>query len=321
MPISEPHRLTDFIARLQSALSAVSPRKKYLIGVSGGCDSMTLLHALKTLGYRKLVVCHLNHGLRGRDALKDAALVRATSKALGYPCEEANASIAVVAKQGKKSLELAAREARHSFFLRCAQKNRCHRIFLAHHADDQIETVLFNFLRGTGAAGIAGIKPLSRIGRLEILRPLLTLTREEIATHSRRQKISWREDGSNTAAAHTRNRLRHTVLPAIDRALGPAWKFALLRAAEILREEDTWMDSLVPPVTATFSTREIQSMPLAMRRRLILRWLKVQGVPEAGFQETERVLSLLSDGSGPAKVNLPGNLHARRRAGRIFLER
>jgi len=319
--ILEPLRLNDLPARLLPVLDAYPPRKKYLIGVSGGRDSMVLLHALHDLGYHKLIICHLNHGLRGAAASADRNLVRKAATRMGTGWETAKVDVKAYAAQKKCSVELAARELRFAFFSRCARQHRCPRLFLAHHADDQIETSLFNFLRGTGAAGIAGMKPVSLRAGLEIIRPLLGVSRDEIAAYAREKDIPWREDASNQDRAHQRNRLRLDVLPAITTALGTSHRAAILRAAEILREEDAWMESLVPPVTKQLPCETLRAMPEALRRRFVLRWLKQLGVPEAGFQETMRTLALLNDGSGPAKVSLPGNFHARRRTGKIFLER
>jgi len=313
--------LSDLPARLSSALAAYPPQKKYLIGVSGGRDSMALLHALHSLGYRKLIVCHLDHGLRGVSSKADATLVGKSAARLGLAMESSKAAGKEFAALQKHSLEAACRELRIAFFVSCARKHRCPRIFLAHHADDQIETSLFNFLRGSGAAGIAGIKPVSQVAGLEIIRPLLGVSRDEISAYVIGKKIPWREDASNTSRAHTRNRLRQDILPAITKAFGTSHRAAILRAAEILREEDGWMESLVPPVPKRLDCKKLRALPEALRRRTVLRWLKKYGVPEAGFQETMRTLSLLNDGAGPAKVSLPGNFQARRRTGEIFLEK
>ncbi len=306
---------------LADRLSPYSARQKYLIGVSGGCDSMALLFALHEASFHKMVVCHLNHGLRGREAAQDAVLVRRTAKKLGYPCEIARVNSAAKAKAEKKSIELAAREARQAFFATCAKKYGCRQVFLAHHADDQVETVLFNFLRGTGAAGLGGMKPDSRAHGLRWLRPLLNVKRDDILSHVRSAGIPYREDKSNAEMAHTRNRLRHEVIPVLTKAVGLSCKDAILRAAEILREENAWMEASIPEVERELSCQMLLDQPLALRRRTVLRWLNQQGVAEAGFEETRLVLSLLNDGSGPAKINLPGDWHARRRAGRIFIER
>ena len=302
-------------------LTALSPGRKYLVGISGGCDSMALLHLLHTRGFRRLIVCHLNHGLRGREALGDAALVRRTAKMMRLTFEGSREDCAARAKRERKSLELAAREARREFFTQCAGKHGCRTLLLAHHADDQVETVLFNFLRGTGAAGLGGMKPESRADGLKICRPLLGVKRSAILKYVKAAGVSYRDDASNTDPSHTRNRLRHEVIPVLTTVMGESCKDAILRAADILRAEEAWMSSAVPPTGNLLSCKELKAMPLALQRRTVLQWLVEQKVREPGFVETGLVLSLLNDGSGPAKVNLPGDWHARRRAGQVFLER
>lgn len=281
---------------------------------------MALLHALHELGYRHLVVCHVNHGLRARAALRDAALVRAAARRLGYACEATRVRTADIARREGKSLEWAGRDLRRAFFAQCSRKYRCRSLFLAHHAGDQVETILFNFLRGTGTAGLGGMHPSSTWNRLEILRPMLGIPREEIIAFVRSRRIPHGEDATNADPVHTRNRLRHAVIPVLSEAIGPSFPESVLRAAEILREEHAWMESLLPPDTERLSCAALRSMPLALQRRIVRRWLGARGLPEAGFHEVRLVLSLLNDGSGPAKVNLPGSRHARRTAGKIFLE-
>ncbi|MFM8364403.1 MAG: tRNA lysidine(34) synthetase TilS [Verrucomicrobiota bacterium] len=303
-----------------SALAGISKSKKLLVGVSGGRDSMVLLYALQRLGYRNLVVCHLDHMLRGKAAKADAAFVRRHAAKAGLALESARAQTEAYAAANKKSLELAARELRRAFFAECARKHRSRLILLAHHADDQIETCLFNFLRGSGPAGLAGIKTVSKLGNLTIHHPLLAVTRKEIDRYHTQHRIAFREDSTNAEYFHTRNKIRHEILPFIEHALGPSFRKAIPRAAEILRAEDEWMTSLVPIPGEALSCRELRAMPLALQRRLVRAWLVAQEIPEPGMEETQRVLSLL-DTSGPAKINLPGDRHARRRAGILFLEK
>jgi len=312
--------LTELLEKLRQALAAHSPKKKCLVGVSGGRDSMALLFGLRGLGYERLVVCHLNHGLRGGAANADSTLVSATARKFHYPVCLEEARVRAYAAGRKLSIETAARELRYAFFETCAKAHRCKRIFLAHHADDQVETCLFNFLRGTGAAGLAGMKPLTQAHGLEIIRPMLGITRDEITAFVAEHNIPYREDATNARFAHTRNRLRGSVIPAIEFAVGPSFRAAILRAAEILRDEESWMASMVPEVGKTLCCEELREMPPALRRRVVLRWLRHANIPEPGFAETELVLSLLDTRSGPAKVNLRGNRHARRRAGKLFLE-
>lgn len=293
-------------------------RGRWLIGVSGGRDSMTLLTILADAGWDNLVVCHLDHGLRGAASRRDAAFVGAAARRLGLPSELGRAETRRRAGQLGQSLELAARELRLEFFRDCARRHRCRRLLLAHHADDQVETILFHFLRGAGLAGLAGMRSPARHGILHIHRPLLAVSREEIGRFAAARAIAHRDDASNTSDRHTRNRLRHTVLPALDAAFGPSFRQAVLRTASIVAAENDLLESLTPPVEAMLETARLRALPLALRRRQVLAWLRRHRIAESGYAEVERVLDLLREG-GPARINLPGDRHARRRQGRIFL--
>lgn len=301
-------------------MSGVSKQKKLLVGVSGGRDSMVLLCALRALGFHRLVVCHLDHSLRGKASRADAVFVSKQAAKLGCALESARAATRDYAATNRKSLELAARELRQAFFAECARRHKCRVLLLAHHAEDQIETCLFNFLRGSGSAGLGGMRPVSKNGALTVRRPMLGFSRKDIAAYQKRRRIPFREDSSNLETIHTRNKLRHVVLPAIEKTLGPAFLKTIPRAAEIFRAEDECLSALVPEIGETLSCKQLRALPLAIQRRAALRWLRERGVGEPGWEETQRVLSLLNI-TGPAKINLPGDLHARRRSDVIFLEK
>ena len=147
---------------------------------------------------------------------------------------------------------------------------------------------------------------------------MLEIPRDEIDRFVAANKIPFREDHTNAETAHTRNRIRNLVIPAITQVFGESFQQAVLRASQIFRQEDEWMESQTPEVSEKLPCAALRAMPDALRHRTVLRWLRQNRVPEPGFSETRRVLSLL-DTSGPAKVSLPGNHHARRRAGEIFL--
>jgi tRNA(Ile)-lysidine synthase len=164
------------------------------------------------------------------------------------------------------------------------------------------------------------MKPMAHAHGLEILRPMLGIMRDEITAFVTERRLPYRDDRSNADLSHTRNMLRNRIIPEIKRAFGDSFGPAILRAAEILREEESWMASIVPDVSNALSCSTLRSMPIALRRRVILRWLRRARIEEVGFAETSLVLTLLDVGNGPAKVNLPGGRHARRRAGTIFFE-
>lgn len=299
-----------------------------LVAVSGGCDSMCLLYGLLALGYCRLVVCHLNHQLRGRASLADERFVARQAQKLGLPIALARAQTRQFASDRRISLETAGRELRHAFFAETAKRIRCFTLLLAHHADDQLETCWLNFLRGTGIAGLAGMRQESvrRVGRgsLQILRPLLQISRSKIAQFVCERKILFREDATNIDTRWTRNRIRHELLPFLDQKFGTTYRKAVLRCAAILAEEEDWIRESADQFSCgpQLSYKELLNLPIALQRRVLRQWLVRQGVPEVGFVEVERVRSLFAKSAlRPAKVNLPAGIHARRRAGILFLEK
>lgn len=307
------------------ALSSV-PHRRALVAVSGGRDSVALLHALSLLGHKKLIVVHLDHRLRGRASTGDAKFVARLGGKLGFPVMLGRGDAKAYARDRGLSLEHAARELRHVFFESVARRTRCRTVILAHHADDQVETCLFNFLRGSGIAGLSGMREKSELTvsrhAFTIFRPLLGIRRAKIEAFVAARGIAFREDATNAELAATRNRIRHRVLRAIREEVGDSCEDAIRRAASILAAEDDWMQSEVDriPRGETLSVAALRSLPLALQRRLIRRWLTDCAITEVGFTEVERVRSLLDVDAGASKVNLPGGNHARRRRGEVFFE-
>lgn len=310
----------DLLRHAAPWLSRFAPNEPHLVGVSGGRDSVALLHALVHAGYRKLIVCHLDHRLRP-DSAEDAAFVGTLAKTWNLPAEIGCEDVATRAKRNKQSVETAARHARRAFFAKVARLQECPRLFLAHHADDQAETFLFNLFRGAGTTGLGAMRPIAANDNgLEIARPLLAVWREEIDEYIAAHRLGFREDVSNLDPRFTRNRLRHEILPALSAAFGRDVRQAVWRAAEIFRDEDEFLSTL-PAVRHTppeLSVRDLRAQPIALQRRVLHRWLKAGQIAEIGFDEVEAVRALL-DGAR-AKANLPGGWHARRNSGRLFLQ-
>ena len=318
-----------FTEKLAAALRAYPPGDRYLVGVSGGRDSVALLDGLTAAGYRRLVVCHLDHGIRGASARADARFVQRLADQLKLKAVCERADVPTQARQQKLSLETAAREARFKFFAAAASRRRCRTLFLAHHADDQVETFLLNLLRGAGPAGLAAMASESErtVGRrtLRIARPLLAVWRAEIDAYVRAGGLKWREDATNADPAHaTRNRLRVEVVPLLEQTMGREVKPLLWRTADVLGAEETWITGMLAEdgmVAGPLSWHELARQPIAKQRRLVRAWLLKSGVPRIGYEEVERVRSLLLLDGGPAKINLPAEWYARRRQGLLTLER
>ena len=321
----EALRVSPLTGIIRSEFASLSPRKKLIVAVSGGADSTALLHLLVEAGYQNLVVAHFNHRLRGTASKADAVFVEKLAGKLGLPVEIGEGDVRKLAASRKYSLETASREARYRFLASVARKHLTRYLLLAHHADDQVETCLFNFLRGSGIAGLSGMKPRSKRTaggiELELLRPLLSIPKAELLSYLKAQKIRFREDATNAVAEASRNKLRLKVLPLIGKLLGPSFKGSIVRNTRLLADEEELLSSLALPIALheKLSVKTLRELHPALRRRVLHSWLKNQGVEEPGFTEVERVASLL-DAEGPAKINLSGNRHARRRVGVLFIE-
>ena len=328
------------------------PDARYLIGVSGGRDSVALLHWLGSLGYERLIVCHMNHRLRGRSGDADAQFVKRlvecynqepvgqalrvprarTGKRRTHPAtagriqfELGSANIRALGKKQKISIESAAREARYAFFAETARRRKCRTIFVAHHADDLVETFLINLFRGAGSAGLSAMREIStrRIDGVDltIVRPFLCAWRKEIDDYVTEHRLRFREDATNKNLTPLRNRIRHRVIPYLEKTLGRNIRQNIWRTAMIAADEEKWIESELRDSTDTdLSVVKLRALPIALQRRALLKWLRAQNVADVGFDAIERVRSLADHDTRIAKVNLPQNRHARRRAGKIFIE-
>ena len=306
-------------------LRGFPPDGRYLIAVSGGRDSVALLHWLHQRGYRKLVVCHLNHQLRGRSSDADARFVEQLAAQCDVDLEMGSTNVRALAAKQKISIETAAREARYKFFAQVAKQRRTQTIFLGHHADDLVETFLINLFRGSGTTGLGAIREVSKRRAedvdLTIVRPFLGVWRREIDRYVGKRRLKFREDASNKNLAPLRNRIRGGIIPYLEKALGRNIRHSIWRAATIAAEEENWIEDQLPDATdADLAVAKLRDLPVALQRREILKWLRARQITNAGFDVVEDVRSLLDHDARVAKVNLPQNRHVRRRAGKIFIE-
>jgi len=190
-------------------------KSRLLLAVSGGIDSVVLLHLLHVHDY-EVEVAHCNFCLRGADADGDAHFVQALAESYGYTCHQQRFDTQKFAQERGISTQMAARELRYKWLFSLLEQQQCDYLLTAHHADDQLETVLLNWVRGTGLTGLSGIKP--KKGKL--VRPLLFAAKSEIEEYARQNALKWREDASNQSDRYRRNALRHHVMPKL-KALNP----------------------------------------------------------------------------------------------------
>ncbi|MEI6562991.1 MAG: tRNA lysidine(34) synthetase TilS [bacterium] len=302
-----------------------------LVAVSGGADSVALLHGLHSVAKRnrwRLTVAHLEHGIRGQASLADAAFVRALARRLKISCIVGKVKVPALANKKGISLEMAARQARYAFLARTARRVSADVMATAHTADDQVETMLIKFLRGAGRGGLSGMEATASVSGIPIIRPLLHSTRAEIETYLRARKCPWREDETNTDRAFLRNRIRHELLPQLERDFNPGIRQTLLRTRDVLATEDEWMDAVARGIMAecldegdsravTLRSERLKGYPLAARRRVVRLWLFGQGVPELclDFDAVSRVERLAGKTSGSGTVVLSAGWRVRRHYG------
>lgn len=256
-----------------------------IVGVSGGADSVALLHILYRLGY-SLVAAHLNHGIRGTEADADEAFVKDLCAKLGVECVTQKTDVPALATEKGISVEMAAREARHEFFRSQVESRKSQVVVaLAHHADDQLETFFLRAARGSGTAGLGGMRFVQELEGMTLIRPMLEIRRAEIIHWLKSEHLVWREDASNTDETIPRNLIRRQILPVLEKINERAAE-NILRTMEILRDEEDHPE-------------------LAVRRREIRDWLIEQGVTPT-FDAVEQVVSFSEKTNGTQFLDLEG---------------
>ena len=315
-PASASHPLTirsvpDLLARIAATIERhrmFAAGQHAGVAVSGGADSVCLLHALHELAPRwdlRLTVLHLDHGLRGEESRADAAFVRELAASFRLPAEIRAAAIASAG-----NLEQAAREARLAFFRDAMARCPLDRVATGHTRSDQAETVLFRFLRGAGTAGLAAIRPVTGDG---IVRPLLEIGREEVRQFLRERGLPWREDSTNASPRFARNRLRQSLLPQLCDQWNPAIETTLAHTAEWARAEEAWWEGEIDRLTRDLVAEQegrlviradaLRDVPLAAARRLVRRVLgRIQGnLRGIEFEHVEAVLRLAARTAGSGR--------------------
>lgn len=300
------------------------------VAVSGGADSVALFLLLQELRVKLgciLSIAHLNHQLRGTDADADEQFVRELAAQAAVPLHVQRANVAAEAARNRWNLEDAGRRLRAKFFRELVASGRAECVAVAHTADDQAETVLAHFLRGSGISGLAGIHPVAGC----VVRPLLGVRRAELRAYLGERGQPWREDASNRDTSRLRARLRHALIPRMEAEYQPALIERLCQLAVIARgEEDYWqrlLDEMLPRVaeqdTGSVLIPVASLVPLpgaaaggpsaALARRMIRRVMQqVSGAGSGSAEHVERVLELAREGHAGQEIELPAGVSVRR---------
>lgn len=311
------------------AAGCLQPGDPVVLGVSGGADSLTMLRlfvqAQPALGVRPHVL-HVNHHIRGAEAGADAAFVAETCRVWGVPCRVAEADVPALARQNGLTIEDAARRARYRALAEEAKRVGARVIAAAHNADDQAETVLMHFLRGSGMAGLRGMRPvtpLSELGFLEspgdlvLLRPLLDIPRAEIDAFCAANGLTPRLDHTNLDTTYTRNRLRHEVIPLLEK-VAPGLRARLAHSASVIDADaeqlerdldEAWARVAATPEDGLVMIRlaDWRSLSRSLQRATIRRAIAHLngGLLDVGYVHVEDALRVAHSGSVGAQASLP----------------
>jgi tRNA(Ile)-lysidine synthase len=262
---------------------------KYVIAVSGGVDSMALLHLLQAQPDVQLMVAHFDHGIRPDSAI-DRQLVQATAKRQGLPFfyEEG--------KLGPSTSEAKAREARYSFLREVQHDHKADKIITAHHQDDVLETAIINLLRGTGRKGLTSLRTTD-----DIERPLLQVTKSELVDYANVNQLEWREDSTNQDDAYLRNYVRNQLLPAFDVATRQQFAEMISRSRLTDKEIDTLLVKYQLLTSQELPRSQFVQLPHAVAREMMAAWLRQHGIRDFDHRTIERLVVA-------AKTGRPGQL-------------
>lgn len=305
--------MIDRVLQTIARFGMFSAGQRVGVAVSGGSDSVCLLHVLHELGPRwdlHLRVVHVDHGIRGAASGEDAEFVRALASSFALPFELRTADVPSIGD----NLEQAARRVRQQFYGELLSGGAVDRIATGHTRSDQAETVLFRVLRGAASAGLAGIRPVTEEG---IVRPLLYCTRDQVRSWLRTRGIAWREDETNQDCSFTRNRIRHELLPQLRREYNPKIDDALANLAEIARDEDDFLVGQLgslgrPPGGAgngpiCLTLDQLGDHPAAARRLIRAAIRSIKGdLRQIDFGHVEAVLDMARAADGHGRIQVPG---------------
>ncbi|MFD0591123.1 tRNA lysidine(34) synthetase TilS [Paenibacillus sp. GCM10027627] len=252
-----------------------------VVAVSGGPDSMALLHMLHALAKEhrlSLVAAHVNHGFRGEESAIELEAVKAYCGGLGVPCETIELDLPTYIEENRLNLQAAAREKRYAFLYEVAKKHGAERIALAHHGDDQAETVLMRIIRGTGLAGLSGMGSARREKNMELIRPLLRMNKSDLLRYCEEREVPYCSDSSNMERYYFRNVIRLDVIPYLSQ-FNPQLPLSLQRLAEVAGTEDDYMERQTEQIFERLVSRkrdmfeigceELERLHVALQRRLI----------------------------------------------------
>lgn len=307
------------VFRLQKELKKYLQRgKSYVVAVSGGADSLALAHAASTLnGFGTFTVCHVEHGIRGNEALLDAEFVENFCKEHNMTFYCCHVDALLEAKTKGMTLEEAARNLRYAALRNLADKIAADAILTAHHKDDQAETVLLKLLRGAGLDGLGAME----FEHEDIIRPWLKISRSELEEYCRLNNLEYHNDSTNSDMNYTRNRVRLELLPYLKKTFNPNIADTLARTASLLQEDAECLEQMMLQAygkivvnesndTVALHVYKLLELPAALRKRVLRQGYFALGGKELSFERTEALELLCQRGTGGKLLQLPEGISA-----------
>ncbi len=313
-----------------------------LVCVSGGSDSVALLHLLHLLHKLspwlslRLGVAHLNHNLRQKDSDNDAEFVASLARDLNLPCYINKEDVLKFQRKHKLSMEEAARRVRYAFYDKVAKKNRFNKIALGHNSNDNAELILMYLFRGSGPLGISGIPPVRNTGNqgVQIVRPLIMATKSEISDFLEEKELKHVFDISNLDTKYLRNRIRHHLIPFLKESYNPGIIKTLNRLASIIRVEEEWIEEIIEPAfkktvldikndKITLSVPIINKIHIAARRRIIRKAIATikDDLRRITFTHIDSIVTLMESKSICNCLDLPDRIRVERNRDVLFLSK
>jgi tRNA(Ile)-lysidine synthase len=328
--------LLDKVRKTIDQYHLLNKGDRLIIGVSGGVDSMVLLHFLNACRQEfeiSLVVAHVNHGLRPKEAEKEAEVVQREAERLGWPYEYGQFNVKEFQKTGGFSPQDGARRIRFHFFNSLLKKHGANKIALGHNADDQVETVLLRLIRGAGLKGLKGMLP---IRERRVIRPLLEVWRGEIESFAGEMGISYLVDSSNLNGNYLRNRIRLNLVPLIEKEYQSNFKEILLRTSAILREENDYLEREAEEACQKIVQREQNAFSFLFSRyqslHEVIQWRVIQRIlgeisgeerimEEGGGSDVRLIFEKLQLPSPSFLLELPFGVCFEKRYDRVLLRK
>ena len=332
---------TDFVQQMHRFISQhamIQKGETVLVAVSGGADSLALLYGLHALRPQldcRFHIVHLNHCLRS-DADTDADFVRHHALLLELPCTVQRAEVPRLVKQWKLSVEATGRRARYQFYETVCREVGATKVALGHHQDDTAETVLMNLIRGSGATGLKGISP---VRDLKIIRPLVGFTRRQIEAFLNTIGVTPRHDSTNTDRRYLRNRIRHELIPLLESGYNPNIKTRLSRTADVLSAESEYLDTItqaafeacriqgtdkpVVPNSVILDRTKFREYHIALQRRILRQSIfeMLGNMNDLYFVHVEAMLNLIEADAPNAVLTLPNGLKFQRTYQQLIFQR